>query len=192
MTLVLRKLLASSSRAIAGTLEGLVHKLEDAQSRATAVDAAPDVLPEDWEELDDLSDEWDEEDEERAAIDGPTLSLAQLADMRHEIEDLKRFLSLARSIAKDSKGQVLLTALRRGFAAANEAQARTGAATLQQKAVIFTESRRTQQYLFELLGETEFAGKIMLFNGSNNHPSSKVIYEAWLGKHLGTDRISAS
>jgi superfamily II DNA or RNA helicase len=192
MTLILRKLLASSTRAIAGTLEGLVHKLEDAQSLASAVDAPPEALPEDWEELDELSDEWGEDEEERPATDRPAFSPAQLAEMRREIEDLKRFLSLAQSIQKDSKGQVLLTALRRGFAAAKEAQERTGAATLQQKAVIFTESRRTQQYLFELLEETEFAGMTMLFNGSNNHPSSKVIYGQWLEKHAGTDRISAS
>ena len=68
---------------------------------------------------------------------------------------------------KNSKGEVLLTALRRGFAAAAEAQQSQGAATLQQKAVIFTESRRTQEYLFRVLEQTEFAGKVMLFNGTN-------------------------
>jgi superfamily II DNA or RNA helicase len=191
MTLILRKLLASSSRAIAGTLEGLVHKLEDAESQATAVDAAPDSLPEDWEQLDELSDEWDDEAESRPT-NGPMFTPAQLVEMRREIEDLKLFLSLARSIHKDSKGQVLLTALRRGFAAAKGAQERQGAATLQQKAIIFTESRRTQQYLFELLEQTEFAGQVMLFNGSNNHLTSKAIYQTWLEKHAGTDRISAS
>jgi SNF2-related domain/Helicase conserved C-terminal domain len=192
MTLILRKLLASSSRAIAGTLDGLVHKLEDAEVEATAVDTPPASLPEDWEELDDLSDEWDEDDEEAPTAMRPTYTAEQLVEMRGEIEDLKRFLHLASSIQQDSKGEVLLTALRRGFAAAKEAQERQGAATLQQKAIIFTESRRTQQYLFELLEQTEFAGTVMLFNGSNNHPTSKAIYEAWLGMHAGTDRISES
>jgi superfamily II DNA or RNA helicase len=192
MTLILRKLLASSSRAIAGTLEGLVQKLADAESQATAVDAPPESLPEDWEELDELSEEWDEDEAESRPIDRPKFTSGQLAEMHREIEELKRFLTLARSIQKDSKGQVLLTALRRGFAAAKEAQERQGAATLQQKAVIFTESRRTQQYLFELLEQTEFAGSVMLFNGSNNHPTSKLTYQAWLEKHAGTDRISGS
>lgn len=192
MTLILRKLLASSSRAIAGTLEGLVHKLEDAESQATAVETVPDSLPEDWEQLDELSDEWDGDEGEAREASGQMFTPGQLVEMRREIEDLKRFLTLARSIQKDSKGQVLLTALRRGFAAAKEAQERKGAATLQQKALIFTESRRTQQYLFDLLEQTEFAGRVMLFNGSNNHPTSKAIYEAWLDKHVGTDRISAS
>jgi ERCC4-related helicase len=62
----------------------------------------------------------------------------------------------------------LLTALRRGFAAAADAQAAQGNPALQQKAVIFTESRRTQEYLFRLLEQTEFRGRVMLFNGTNN------------------------
>lgn len=86
----------------------------------------------------------------------------------------------------------MLTALRRGFAAATEAQKSQGAATLHQKAVIFTESRRTQEYLFRILEETEFAGRVMLFNGANTDPKSKEIYRQWLDRHAGTDRISGS
>ena len=32
----------------------------------------------------------------------------------------------------------------------------------------------------------------MLFNGTNNDPSSKAIYKRWLARHAGTDRISGS
>ena len=80
------------------------------------------------------------------------------------------FRRLAASIVKNSKGEVLLTALRRGFAAAAKAQGKDGNVTLQQKAVIFTESRRTQEYLFHVLEQTEFKGKVMIFNGVNNDP----------------------
>jgi plasmid maintenance system killer protein len=59
---------------------------------------------------------------------------------------------------------------------------------LQQKALIFTESRRTQEYLYQILEKTEFAGKVVLFNGSNTDPKSKEIYKAWLERHAGTDR----
>jgi hypothetical protein len=112
--------------------------------------------------------------------------------MRQEMAQLREFFELARSITKNSKGEVLLTALRRGFAAATEAQGGQMAATLQQKAVIFTESRRTQDYLFRLLEQTEFAGKVMRFNGTNSDPQSKALYQAWLVRHAGTDRISGS
>jgi adenine-specific DNA-methyltransferase len=82
--------------------------------------------------------------------------------------------------------------LRRGFAAAADAQKTQESATLQQKAVIFTESRRTQEYLFRILEQTEFAGKVMLFNGTNNDPVSKSIYQQWLARNAGTDRVSGS
>ena len=82
--------------------------------------------------------------------------------------------------------------MRRGFAAATEARKAQGAATLQQKAIIFTESRRTQEYLLRILEQTEFAGQVMLFNGINNDQLSKGIYQKWLLLHAGTDRITGS
>lgn len=192
MTLILRKLLASSTYAISGTLDGLVQKLHAAEARQAALDQPPEQLVEDWEQLDELADEWEGEDSRADALPPARLAPEALAELRHEKENLKRFHTLARSIVRNSKGEVLLTALRRGFEAAAEAQHRQGAATLQQKAVIFTESRRTQEYLFRILEETEFAGRVMLFNGTNTDPTSKAIYQAWLQRHAGTDRISGS
>jgi hypothetical protein len=106
--------------------------------------------------------------------------------------ELREFHALAKSILKNSKGEVLLTALRRGCAAAAEARAAQGGPALQQKAIIFTESRRTQEYLFRLLEQTEFAGRVMVFNGTNSDPTSKAIYQRWLARYAGTDRVSGS
>ena len=192
MTLILRKLLASSTYAISGTLDGLVKRLEVAAAAATAVDAPPEDLPTDWEDLDELADEWEGEEDGTAQAERTRLAPEQLAELREEMAQLREFYALAKSIVKNSKGEVLLTALRRGFAAAAEAQQSQGAPTLQQKAIIFTESRRTQEYLFRVLEQTEFAGKVMLFNGTNNDPTSKVIHKNWLTQHAGTDRISGS
>ena len=194
MTLILRKLLASSSRAIAGTLEGLAKKLEEAERASEAVDAPPNSVADDVEALDELADEWDEGDQrdEREGEARASLTAEQLAELRNERDALRRFHSLATAIVKDSKGSVLLTALRRGFEAARQAQERQGAPVLALKAVIFTESRRTQDYLMELLGKTEFAGQAMQFNGTNSNPASRAILDAWLAKHVGTDRVSAS
>ncbi len=190
MTLILRKLLASSTYAISNTLEGLASKLEAAAAKAEAVDSPPDELADNWEELDELADEWDEDDE--AGPDQPRYTPEQIADMRREMVTLREFHALAQSIVKNSKGEVLLTALRKGFAAASEAQQSQGAATLQQKAIVFTESRRTQEYLFRILEQTEFAGRVVMFNGTNNDAKSKDIYSRWLKQHAGTDRISGS
>ena len=189
VTLVLRKLLASSTRAISGTLAGMVNRLEALEAASTTEAPAEEIIA-DFESADELADEWEEDDQ--AVEDAPQLTPEQIAELRAEKERLQEFLDLARSIAKNSKGEVLLQALRRGFAAAEKAQREQGAATLQQKAVIFTESRRTQEYLLQLLEETEFAGRVMLFNGTNSDPRSKAIYREWLVRNEGTDRISGS
>ncbi len=193
MTLILRKLLASSTYAISDTLSGLAFKLDHAAKRAEAVDAPPEQLFNDWEEIDELADEW-EPDEENDAIDNtkPYFTPEQIAEMRRERARLQEFHELAKSITENSKGEVLLTALRRGFAAVAEAKQGEKSAALQQKALIFTESRRTQEYLCRILDQTEFKGKVMVFNGTNNDPASKEIYRCWLEKRQGTDRVSGS
>lgn len=192
MTLILRKLLASSTYAISDTLNGLAVKLESAAKEAETVTSPPEQLVDDWEELDELSDEWDPDDEEGPPGEKLSYSPQQLDEMRKETAKLREFHALARSIARNSKGEVLLTALRRGFAAAAKAQQGQTETTIQQKALIFTESRRTQEYLFRILQQTEFAGRVMVFNGTNTDPGSKEIYRRWLEHHRGTDRISGS
>jgi len=191
VTLILRKLLASSTYAISGTLNSLAKRLETAVTEAETVDDPPADLPENWEDFDELADEWDE-DEEEEQKEKVRLTPQQIAELKQEIEELREFHRLAVSIVRNSKGEVLLTALRKGFAEASKAQQNQGAAVLQQKAVIFTESRRTQEYLFNVLENTEFAGKVMMFNGTNTDARSKEIYRKWLEKYRGTDRVSGS
>lgn len=190
MTLILRKLLASSTYAISSTLDGLAKKLEHADAAAKAVDAPPEELPDNLEEFAELQDEWEEDEAENAATK-PQLDPQALAELREELGRLREFRNLAASIVQNSKGEVLLTALRRGFSAAAKAQDAAGR-PIQQKAVIFTESRRTQEYLFRVLEATEFKGKVMLFNGTNTDPTSKQIYQRWLARHAGTDRVTGS
>jgi superfamily II DNA or RNA helicase len=192
MTLILRKLLASSTYAISDTLKGLAFKLETATAKSEKVESPPDQLADNWEEVDELADEWEADDETDGKPEQPQYTPEQIVEMRQETAKLREFHALGRSIVKNSKGEVLLTALRRGFAAAAEAQKEKNGATLQQKALIFTESRRTQEYLFNILEDTEFRGKVMVFNGTNTDPKSKDIYRRWLDKHAGTDRISGS
>ena len=102
-----------------------------------------------------------------------------------EIADLDAFARLATSIEHNAKGKALLQALGIAFAKA----VKIGAA---QKAVIFTESRRTQNYLLRLLADSPFAEGIVLFNGSNTDDRSRQIYADWLQRHQGTDRVSGS
>lgn len=79
----------------------------------------------------------------------------------------------------------MLTALRKGFEQA-EAKGRV------RKAIIFTESTRTQEYLRNILENTEYTGRIVLFNGSNTDKKSREIYQNWLNKNQGTDHVTGS
>jgi uncharacterized membrane-anchored protein YhcB (DUF1043 family) len=47
------------------------------------------------------------------------------------------------------------------------------------KALVFTESKRTQTYLRNFLEANGYQGQIVLLNGTNTEPESKAIYEAW-------------
>lgn len=196
MTLILRKLLASSTYAISDTLDGLSTRLQATVNAAERVPSPQEAVGDNLEDLAELEDEWLEDDEDSEDGEphtaGQNLTPAQLDELKAEMATLREFHSLAKSIIKNSKGEVLLTALRRGFAAAEQAQKSKGMPALQQKALIFTESRRTQEYLYQILEKTEFAGKVVLFNGSNTDQKSKEIYQAWLQQHAGTDHITNS
>ena len=217
MTLVLRKLLASSTFAIAGALDSLINRLKaklkdanrpscpkssvgnlsspnvsvgDPDSNKLIKDGFPtdpsgmtssveETLAEDFEVLEEIKDEWEEDEVEER------LTVEDIQTMTREIGDLEAFRDLAVSITQNSKGQALLLALKAGFAKAEELGSN-------KKAIIFTESRRTQDYLYRILSAADYDGRIVLFNGSNSDPSSREIYRSWHERHLGTDRISGS
>ena len=186
MTLILRKLLASSSYAISGTLQRLVQKLEAMKRNNTPpVDQYRRELEEDYEALDETEDEWYEEEEQPLEELKTGFSPKELQEIEAEIQELKDCSHLANSIRRNAKGEALLTALKTGFAEMEKQGAN-------RKAIIFTESRRTQEYLKELLEQNGYAGKIVLFNGTNNGPDAKKVYQQWLVKHHGTDRISGA
>ena len=62
----------------------------------------------------------------------------------------------------------------------------------QRKALIFTESRRTQIYLKDYLEANGYAGQVVQFSGTNNSPEATAIYENWLTANQGTGRIAGS
>ncbi|MGO9271157.1 MAG: SNF2-related protein [Terriglobia bacterium] len=179
MTLVLRKLLASSTFAIAGALETISNRLKAKLQSAEPAEPLEDELDQDYEALDETAEEWPEDQ-----IDEP-LSDANRAAIEAEVADLDGFVKLATSIDHNAKGKALVEALAVAFSKAIE----LGAA---QRAIIFTESRKTQSYLLRVLAESPFKDGIVLFNGSNTDDDSKQIYATWLERHQGTDRITGS
>jgi adenine-specific DNA-methyltransferase len=179
MTLVLRKLLASSTFAIAGALESISNRLKAKLQKKEPAESLEEELDQDYEALDETAEEWTDDPS------GEPLSDADRAALEAEVADLDGFANLAISISHNAKGKALVKALTIAFTKAAE----IGAA---QKAIIFTESRKTQSYLLRVLADSEFKEGIVLFNGSNTDDRSKAIYAAWLDKHAGTDRVSGS
>lgn len=167
VTLVIRKILASSSHAIRATLQRMVERLESKQSLAAALS--------DYEELGDLTD--------AAGVDDD--DLIDQAALQSEIDQLRSFLTLADSITSNAKGSALLAVLDNAF----DFTERLGG---QRKAVIFTESARTQAWLFEQLSNVGYAGKVVLLNGTNTDADSVATLKAWQKRHAGSSRISGS
>jgi len=193
ITLVLRKLLASSSFAITGTLEKMVARLEKADKACEEVTEPPEEMQSEFETFDELEDEWEGDKEGTDAWKpGKHLSPEEREEMRAELAELRGYLELAKSIQQNHKGNQLLVALGEGFAEAKRKRQEAESPVLVDKAVIFTESRRTQLYLLGVLEANGYAGKVMLFNGTNTDAASKAIYAAWALKHAGTDRVSRS
>src|SRR3989344_945770 len=179
MTLILRRLLASSTFALTGTLKGLASKLHRALETGNLKESSA-YIKKSFGDMDELSEELEDTDD-----DEEELSEADKVAIKEEIKELKGYADLSESIKINAKGEVLQTAIDNGF----KKLERLGAP---KKALIFTEFRRTQDYLLDLLSKTKYNGKIVLFNGTNSDDLSNEIYQNWLKQHDGTDRISGS
>ena len=180
ISLVLWKLLASSSYAIGGALGTMAQRLQDklgAESADKTDEQLNAELDKDYESLDETEEEWVEQDGEPTA--------KPLASVAEEIAELREFQRLATTIRDNAKGQALLIALGKAFAELEKLGAN-------RKALIFTESRRTQDYLLALLEQSAYAGQAVLFNGTNSSEQATRIYQDWLQRHAGTDRITGS
>jgi hypothetical protein len=183
--LILRKLLASSSLAIAATLDTLRARLEALRDEQTQSDpelAERLIEAEDIEN--DLLDEILAEDADAPASETAPVAIDR-QKLREEIGILQQLATWARGIGIDTKTQTLVKALEIGF----EQMATTGAA---RKALIFTESRRTQEYLKTFLENHGYQGQVVIFNGTNGGPEATAIYERWVNKNRDTGRVSGS
>ena len=180
ISLVLWKLLASSTHAIAGALETMAKRLQGLLDEALDVPDLADELDKDYESLGEIADERNEND-----ASGDSSTRSERDAVAQEIQELRRFKALATNIRDNAKGKALLTALERAFAELE----RLGAA---KKAIIFTESKRTQEYLLSLLADTHYGEGIVLFNGTNSDARAQAVYKDWLKRYEGTDKITGS
>jgi superfamily II DNA or RNA helicase len=177
VTLVIRKILGSSTFAVADTLVSIIDRLK--AIKPVQVGDLSDI-----DTVDELEEEWPADDGEGTS-DGAPEEEIDAARLKAEIAELEGYLALARSIPANAKGAELV----RELPGVLDRIERLGG---RRKAVIFTESVRTQRYLSELLGQNGFTGQIALMNGSNKDPQSQAVYAAWLARHKGSDVVSGS
>lgn len=179
LMLVARKLLASSSMAIHGTLSTVIDRLN-----LKLDDYRVQLNPSDFDDYDGIEELVDEEsgDDDCSATE---VLQADCEGIKKEIEELQQYATLAESITTNAKGDNLLLALEEGFKKNEE----VGGA---RKAVIFTESRRTQRYLMNLLSQNGYEGEIVFLDGSNSDSVSAQVYKDWKKRHDKDGKVSGS
>ncbi|AKQ65303.1 helicase (Snf2/Rad54 family) [Myxococcus hansupus] len=157
LTLCYRKLLASSTYAIAPTLRRLSDNLEKRLHAAKLGQQALAMFePEEAKQFVEEGEEWS---------DDPAKA-PNVRALEQEVWELRQYADLADSIKVNAKGEALKRGLDRTFAVMKTHG-------WPEKALIFTESKRTQQYLFNLLSESGYQGKISLLSGDAGTPEDR-------------------
>lgn len=177
--LVIRKLMASSSFALVETFEVLKKRLEKLYEGTRSADAQEgfDLF---WSFVEDEIDEsgFEETEDEDTAT--------QKAYIQAELDKVNAIIDVAKRIKTNSKVTALKQALEIGFSYQRD----NGIA---QKAVVFTESKRTQRYIAAELRKSGYSEyDILLFNGDFDDTMTKEIYRAWQMKNFGNANYGRS
>ncbi len=223
MELVYRKILASSSFAIAGTLSKVTHFLakrlqtefdidveeinqisKDLRDESSAklgkdlqelafpkyekiapetdqeslpglddVEADVKKLEEENQDADDLGEDDLLTDETKKFEEREIDHKFTKEEVLQEFKDVLTYYYLASTINQNQKSQALVRVLGKVFKYADKKR-------WPQKAVIFTESRRTQDHLEKLLGGIGY--ELILFNGSNANKRAREIFDEWVSQ----------
>ena len=177
-TMIVRKILASSTYALIYTLTHIKERLQRMLESQKQERIDIDVLVDD-DEWDSYADEaadagYDEEE----MFGGDEIDVPRL---KEEIKTIEGFIEKAKSIKAESKSKALLVALEESFTKLQEQGA-------ERKALIFTESTKTQAFLREFLEANGYAGRVVLFNGKASEPQTNEIYKSWCQEH--PDKVS--
>ena len=176
LTLLIRKIMSSSAYALANTLERIIKRLEE-YTATGSLGSSLDGITSDFEVNDD--------EYEFNAIPATVTTTSDCGSLQNEIRELKGYCSIARSLGAESKALKLLDALQVSFEKIKQLGGK-------RKALIFTESRKTQEYLYRFLSDHGYEDKVVLFNGTNDSAQAKLLYRQWLLRYEGTNRISGS
>src|SRR5579864_3150375 len=156
--------MASSIDALAASLENVAARLHRLQTGLGSDDTVSNVLR-------DLEDEDEDEVDEPSEEPAPQIDRAALAA---ELVRVKDFVARARSLPNDAKARSFQEAIKVMLDLGQDGRG-SG------KAVVFTESITTQEYLRELLLDAGLGDEdVTLFRGSNDHPRAHQAHARWL------------
>lgn len=175
MSMMIRKIMASSYFALSFTLSKIIQRLQELLKNGFTNISVEDVLTDNELSI-------DEEQELGYTEENLTINKYEL---EREIEELKEIRELAESINEESKAIQLLEGLDAAFKQLDTLGA-------QRKALLFTESCRTQEYLRQYLENHGYNGKVVTYNGTNNDPATRDIYGSWVERHKGTSRFTGN
>ena len=176
--LIIRKRLGSSTYAVASTLENIANRLAEELAEGRRRDGRGTLVVDG-----DLTDEELEDVEEIPEQQDSLLDASLRERIEAEVQELRDYAALARSITVNQKAVKLLEALDQGFERLREIGA-------PEKAIIFTDSTKTQEYIAQTLRDAGRGEGLVLFNGSNNGPEATQIYRDWLERNKDSDLIT--
>lgn len=163
ITSVIRKLLASSSMAVAETFKVLKGRLETLKE-TTRTESADESIDFFLSFFDDDEIETDDDSKQDELYTREKVN----EFIQHEIDEVTAIINKAESIKRNAKMTALKQAVEKAFAFQDEAG-------IKQRIVVFTESIRTQQYMFEELSHAGYEGQILKFNGCINDPARRIM-----------------
>lgn len=180
--LILRKRLGSSTFAVASTLNNIAHRVQEELNSGQRRDGRGALYLDN-----DLTTEEMEEAERTGFGPGEESQALSNAELRKaiqaEIDELRGFATLAESIKVNQKALRLFDAIDQGFERLREIGA-------PEKAIIFTDSTKTQEYIAQTLKDNGRGVGLVLFNGTNDSPEAKAIYKEWLEENKDSDLIT--
>lgn len=171
LLLILCKLMGSSAVSVQSTMETILARLIKIQESG-----AKEAVIESWD-LDDVEEDEEIETEE-------TVEEIDYEELAAEIVRVEHIINLAKGISVESKYIALKDALSYAFQHLRDLGAK-------EKVIIFTESRKTQDYLKESLIKDGYQG-VLTYNGSNSDADSRTIMQEWSERPENSEKLKNS
>lgn len=183
VSLIIRKRLGSSTYAVASTLENIVLRMQAELAQGYKRDNRGGLIGigDDIDLTDDEAEEYGEYTTYAREHDLVAKTRDEEQAFQDEINELEQYTRIAYEITSNAKAEHLIESINIGFEKLKPGAAR--------KAIVFTESTKTQEYLTKVL-DADGHYTYVTFNGQNNDQKSNKIYREWREKNTENDLVT--